>query len=165
MTFSREQWIEKLQLQPHVEGGYYRRTFESSHRPVQATPNGSRYAMTSIFYLLSADSPVGHFHRNQSDIMHVFHSGASITYFLIYPDGELQVRTLGSDIDSGEELQFVAPGGVWKASTLNPGHDYGLLSEVVVPGFDFADMTLGQAAILQRRFPQHSELIQRYCKS
>lgn len=38
-------------------------------------------------------------------------------------------------------FQMLVPGGTWKATWLESGK-YGLLSEVVSPGFEFDDMTL-----------------------
>lgn len=38
-------------------------------------------------------------------------------------------------------MLLCAPGGYWKATTLVTG-DYGLHSEVVIPGFEDADMQL-----------------------
>jgi uncharacterized protein len=160
---SKQQVIERLNLEPHVEGGYFRRTFEASHRDKVMTEVGERFTLTSIYYLLTDDSPIGHWHLNQSDILHAYHLGAPIRYYLIYPDGSLQVKTLGADIMAGHELQFVVPGGVWKASELVDG-EYGLLSEAVAPGFDFADMQLGQKDDLLQSFPQHDSLIDRFTR-
>ncbi|MFD0532094.1 cupin domain-containing protein [Kitasatospora arboriphila] len=38
-----QQWIDSLGLEPHVEGGYFRRTYQADHRPTVRTPaaNGS----------------------------------------------------------------------------------------------------------------------------
>ncbi len=160
---SKQQVIERLNLEPHVEGGYFRRTFEASHRDKVMTGVGERFTLTSIYYLLTDESPIGHWHLNQSDILHAYHLGAPIRYYLIYPDGSLQVKTLGADIMAGHELQFVVPGGVWKASEL-VSSEYGLLSEAVAPGFDFADMQLGQKDDLLQSFPQHDSLIDRFTR-
>lgn len=160
---SKQQVIERLNLEPHVEGGYFRRTFEASHRDKVLTEVGERFTLTSIYYLLTDESPIGRWHLNQSDILHAYHLGAPIRYYLIYPDGSLQVKTLGADIMMGHELQFVVPGGVWKASELVDG-EYGLLSEAVAPGFDFTDMQLGKKSDLLQSFPQHVSLIDRFTR-
>lgn len=160
----KQQIIESLQLEAHVEGGYYRRTFEASHRDKISTPKGERFSFTSIYYLLSDDSPIGHWHLNRSDIFHAYHLGEAITYYLLHPNGELEVKELGPDIQAGQVLQFVVPGGVWKASELPEG-EFGLLSEAVVPGFDFADMQLAKTEQLLADFPQHAEVVKRYCRS
>lgn len=104
--------IAALDLEPHVEGGYYRRTYQSDDQSLVTTTGGQRYRMTSIYYLLTRDSPVGHFHLNQSDIVHYYHLGDAIEYTLIFPDGTLTTVTMGSDVIAGECLQLTVPGGV-----------------------------------------------------
>ena len=161
-TINREQLIRALDLEGHIEGGYFRQTFKADDNNAVETANGQRVIMTSIYYLLTADSPIGHFHKNCSDIMHYFHLGDPITYYLIHPDGKLETRVLGPDVINGQELQFVVPGGVWKASRI--GTDgfagYGLIGEAVAPGFEYSDMQLGNTEQMLETFPQHAELIQ-----
>ncbi len=150
--------IEALQLQPHVEGGYFKRTFQADHREKIDTAAGPRYTLTSIFYLLTQQSPIGHWHLNKSDIIHYFHLGDPITYYLIYPDRHLQKAIMGPDPTQGHLLQLTVKGGVWKASHLESG-DYGLISEAVAPGFEYQDMTLGKEEELMRQLPQQEQLI------
>ena len=158
---STQQLIAALQLEGHVEGGYFRQTFKATHRPLIDTANGERVTMTSIYYLLTAQSPIGHFHMNQSDIMHYFHAGDPITYYLIHPDGELETVVMGSDPSQGQVMQMAVTGGTWKASTISTDGKfaYGLIGEAVAPGFEYADMQLGDSATLVAQFPQHAELI------
>lgn len=152
--------IEALGLDGHVEGGYFRRTYEASGKPRIDAGQGERFSMTSIFYLLTAGGPVGHFHRNRSDIVHYFHLGDPIEYFLIHPDGRLETVVMGPDPTRGHRLQLTVAGGIWKASHLTDGsHGYGLISEAVTPGFDYADMTLGVTSDLVQRFPAHAAVI------
>mgnify|MGYP002009310739 CR=1 FL=1 len=156
-----ESVIKALELDRHIEGGYFRRTFVSDYSASQEETSPGRKTMSSIYYLLNAESPVGHFHRNKSDIVHYFHMGDPIAYFLIHPDGELQEVTLGHNIEEDHKLQLVVPGGVWKASRLkaNGAFGYGLISEAVSPSFNYDDMTLGSSTLLKREFPQHGDLI------
>ena len=158
-----DELVEALGLEPHVEGGYFRRTFQADHRERIATTSGDRYTMTSIYYLLTGTSRVGHWHLNRSDILHFYHLGAPITYYLIHPDGRLETVVMGPDPTQGHKLQFAVKGGTWKASHLETG-DYGLISEAVSPGFEYADMTLGRREDMQLQFPQHAELIERFSK-
>ena len=159
---SRHSIIAALDLQPHQEGGYYRRTFQSDQHPMIATPQGHRYLMTSIYYLLTEESPIGHFHLNQSDILHYHQLGDAIRYSLIYPDGTLKTVVMGSDILAGQQLQLHVPGGVWKASQLENGSaGFGLISEAVSPGFDYADCEMGVREKIRVKFPEHLELIER----
>lgn len=73
-------------------------------------------------------------------------------YTLISPAGELSAFTMGSNVDEGEQLQYTVPAGYWKASVLEKG-DYGLISEVVVPGFDWRDMTIASMVDIENAFP------------
>ena len=160
---SSEQLVAALQLEAHVEGGYFRQTFKADHRPTISTANGERVTMTSIYYLLTAASPKGHFHMNQSDIMHYFHGGDPITYYLIEPDGTLRTVVMGSDPTQGQQMQMVVKGGTWKASEIptDGKFGYGLIGEAVAPGFEYADMQLGKSAELSAQFPAHAGLIGR----
>lgn len=152
--------IELLGLEGHVEGGFYRRTYEATDKPRVNTEQGERFSMTSIFYLLTAEGPIGHFHLNRADIVHYFQLGDPIDYFLIHPDGQLEQRTMGPDPRQGHLLQMTVPGGVWKASRVTQGASgYGLISEAVSPGFDFSDMTLGKTPQMLERFPEHEKLV------
>ncbi len=151
--------IERLQLKPHPEGGYFRRSFASNHR-LCAGPGVSRPAMSSIYYLLTDDSPVGYWHRNQSDIMHYFHCGSALDYWLIDPQGQLQHFVLGSQLEAGQKLQLLVPGGHWKATELVAG-EFALLSEAVSPGFCAEDMEMATAAALAACFPCHDDIIER----
>lgn len=157
--------IGDLNLVAHVEGGYYSETYRSANN--YDTKNGPRASMTSIFYLLTKHSSIGHFHLNRSDIMHYFHQGDPIEYYVISQDGVLTKTLLGPDISAGHQLQFLVKGGNWKASKLNDNSrlGYGLIGEAVAPGFDFQDMKLGKRHELLNRFPQHETVISKLTRS
>ena len=160
-VLSVEQVVSALNLEPHIEGGFFRQTFKAGPLPAVQTGKGPRVTLTSIYYLLTTDSPIGHFHRNTSHIMHYYHMGDPITYYLLYPNGELSEITLGNDLQAGQLLQFVVPGGVWKASKLLSNlHGYGLIGEAVAPGFEYKDMQLAKTNELQQQFPQHKQTIE-----
>ena len=124
--------------------------------------------MSSIFYLLTDDSPIGYFHRNRSDIVHYWHQGGSLRYFLIDQAGTLETIVLGPDLASGEQLQLLVPGNTWKATELLGG-EYGLLSEAVCPGFDYGDMELASKDTLATAFPAlwrtHGQQLSALCQS
>ncbi len=154
--------VEHLGLDGHIEGGFFRRTYASDYTLLTADDR-KRLSLSSIFYLLAAESPIGYFHLNQSDIVHYFHLGDPITYYLLHPTGELETTVMGSDVRNGQVLQLTVPGGVWKASEIpsNGSHGFGLISEAVTPGFEYDDMTLGYRDLLMARFPQHEVLVKR----
>lgn len=156
---NKNEVIAALQLEPHIEGGFFRRTYVAQQ---QVDHHSSpRALMSSIYYMLTDDNPTGHLHRNHSDIMHYWHAGGALRYSLITADGELRNTVLGPDLAAGEQLQLLVPGGWWKATELVRG-EFGLLSEAVSPGFDFADMTLARFADIAA-FPQHAMALRKFC--
>lgn len=142
--------IQNLGLEPHPkEGGCYRRTYESLDG--QNLDKSTKKTASSIYYLLTRESPIGHWHRNKSEILHFFHCGHPITYWLLHQNGRIEKHTLGHEIDKGHALQMFVPGGSWKASCLEDKGEYGLISEVVIPEFRYEDMTLASVQDIQPR--------------
>lgn len=139
-TKKLQELIDSLKLIKHPEGGYYRETDRSPYTTLNKDGATRNYS-TLIYYLLTPDSPRGRFHYNENRIIHTLHKGRG-QYVLIYPDGRVHSFKVGYNVADGELSQWVVPGGVYKASFVleNNELDDGLLiSEVVVPGFDFQD--------------------------
>jgi len=155
--------IESLFLEEHVEGGYYRQTYESDG--TLRTPRGERLLANSIIYLLDTRSPIGHLHRNESDITHFVHGSDPIRYLMVDLDGVLHEQVLGIDTANGEVPVFTCPGGWWKCSSLPDGVTQGLISEVVAPGFDFADQELLTVHSLATSFPHLEDRLRPYTLS
>ncbi|MGP0097632.1 MAG: cupin domain-containing protein [Terriglobales bacterium] len=159
-------WIQKLQLLPHPEGGYYRQTYKASvvinkdHLPPGFT--GSRPASTAIYFLLK-EREFSAFHRLRSDELWHFYSGAALLVHVIQPDGRYSRIQLGGDPEAGQVLQAVVTAGCWFASEMAAAHDdaFALVGCTVSPGFDFDDFELADRRQVAARYPQHRELIER----
>jgi len=146
-------WVGRLGLEPNLEGGYYRQTFETSSTVTTAV--GERPLLNTIYYLLTTGSPVGHLHRNRSDITHLHHHGGPASYLVVSPAGELREVVLGPDLDAGQVVSFTAPGGWWKTShVLAPGATDCLISEVVAPGFRYEDHEMASVAGIAAVHPE-----------
>ncbi|KAF5346438.1 hypothetical protein D9757_014706 [Collybiopsis confluens] len=152
--------IRELNLQKHPEGdplgapGYFIETDRQALQiPSPYSDNQSRPLATSIYYLLTKDSPSGIIHMNKSVTYHVLHQGRA-QYTLIYPPSEsnpgpprIERHIMGSNTSAGETRLLLVGTGVWKMSQLLPDlgsestePDYGcLITEVVVPGFGWGD--------------------------
>lgn len=155
--------IEKLSLVPHIEGGYFSRTYCSDQVTDIGPHSKLRYLLSSIFYMLTDDSPIGYLHKNKSDIIHYFHGGSPLTYLILHPDGTLETKVLGIDLEKGQQLQLIVRGGCWKATELEAG-EFGLISEAVSPGFEYEDMELAEKQLLKNQFPQLWDSISRYIR-
>lgn len=149
--------IQKLTLEPHPEGGYYRRTYESSE--ILLTDRGRRPAMTSILYLLPGGDR-SRWHRIRSNERWLHHSGG-VLEVVHFAAGSPQFQRLGS----AEDLQMPyidVPADCWFAARpLSPG-GYVLASCVVCPGFDFSDFEIANLGTLLKAYPAHAELILRF---
>lgn len=155
-----KQAIKKLLgLDGHFEGGYFRQTFKTETDKVQ-TNHGECTSMTAIYYMLTDDSPIDCFHTKHSAGVQCYHLGSPITYHLIHPDGRHEAVVVGPDIANGQVLQLAVAGGIWKAAELTAG-EFGLITEVVAPGWEMDDMVLPTRQELLESFPQHHDLIVR----
>jgi len=152
---SGSDWVSKLALEAHPEGGYFRRIYTSAVN--QATAAGVRPLATSIYYLLDQAEPRGFLHRNRSDILHFFLDGGPVEYLLLDADGELRRVRLGNGAMDSRFL--MVPGGCWKASQLIEDATHALVAEVVAPGFDYADHQFCSESVLRQEHPQHLETL------
>ena len=160
-----EDYIRALELQPHPEGGHYRRTYASADQlPVGVSGRhaGARPLATAIHFLLRSGE-VSHLHRLQSDELWHFHLGDPLRIHMLHPDGRHEVKTLGAALWQGMSLQVAVPHGVWfGAEPVTPATSgFSLISATVAPGFDFADFELADRARLLRQHPDHNALIER----
>ncbi len=129
-----------LDLEPHPEGGWYRRTWTSAER-VTTADGRERPTATSILFLLPAGE-CSTWHRVASDEIWLAHRGT----VALQRGGEGdevapgEVLTLGMDVARGELAQLVVSAGVWQRTLPSPAD--ALVSCVVSPGFEFADLEI-----------------------
>lgn len=162
MKKSAEYWIEKLQLQPHVEGGYFRETYraEEGIRKEHLPPRyGSERPFSTAIYFLLKGGEVSKFHRLRSDEMWHYYDGSPLTLHVIDLEGLLQRLSLGPSADRGERFQAVVRAGWWLGAEVPDPDSYCLAGCTVAPGFDFEDFELGMRDELLNTYPAHREII------
>jgi predicted cupin superfamily sugar epimerase len=144
--------VEKLALQSHPEGGWYREIYRARGR-VQVE-RGSRSALTTIYYLLEQQQ-LSRWHVVESDEVWHFHAGAPLELLEYDPaTGQLVQHVLG-DVRQGNEAVAVIPPGAWQAARSRgdwsrssgdvPSGDYSLVGCTVGPGFEFEDFRFVRA--------------------
>ena len=158
-------WIDRLHLQPHPEGGYYRETYRAPLiLPYAALPShgGDRSASTAIYFLLAGDE-FSAFHRIRSDELWHFYAGSGLLVHVITPAGEYEQLLLGNNAAAGEQFQTVVPAGCWFGSSLRDSSagTYALVGCTVAPGFDFVDFEMAKRNELLAQYPQHRAIIER----
>ncbi|SEP75901.1 cupin domain-containing protein [Microlunatus flavus] len=145
---------ELLDLAPHPEGGWFRRTWTTGvavrradaaagtvERDGTEDPD-ARPSATAIHYLLCAGEQ-SQWHLVTSDELWLHHRGAPLELRLGGSGPEPSAATtlvLGSVVEAGQQPQVLVPAGTWQAA--GPAADDVLVSCVVSPGFDFADWRL-----------------------
>lgn len=125
--------IERLQLQPHPEGGFYRQTW------IADAPDGERPAGTAIYFLLR-DGGASHWHKVDASEIWLWHAGAPLILSISETDeGPATDMTLSGDLSIGVP-QGVVPKDWWQAARTTG--DWTLVSCTVSPAFQFAGFEL-----------------------
>jgi uncharacterized protein len=158
-----QRWIDRLHLEPHPEGGFYRQTYRASLTlPNFALPGytGDRAASTAIYFLLAGDQ-FSAFHRLRSDELWHFYAGSSLVVHVIEPGGNYRQLLLGSNYAADEQFQAVVPAGCWFGSSLRQPDTFALVGCTVAPAFDFADFEIAKRDELAAQYPQYRSIIER----
>ena len=158
-----EEIIEKLQLQPHPEGGYFRETYRSQGE-IESLPdsyNGKRNYSTCIYFLLTSEK-FSAFHRIKQDEIWHFYDGSPIKLYTISPEGELSEHIIGNNLTKAEIPQLIVPGGYWFAAEVMNENSYSLVGCTVAPGFSFEDFELAKRETLISKFPKHQQIITKF---
>jgi len=125
--------IAQLELAPHPEGGWYRETWRAAAEGAGRSPG------TGILFLLEAGQR-SHWHRVDADELWFWHAGSALELQVEDGSGSVERVALGGDVRMGQVPQARVPAGRWQATEAS--HGWGLVSCVVVPGFDFAGFEL-----------------------
>jgi uncharacterized protein len=127
--------IEKLGLQPHPEGGWYRQTW------VGPIVDG-RASGTAILFLLKADER-SHWHRVDADEIWLFHAGAPLALQMAATaEGPAMPFNLGPDVLGDDHVQAIVPKAWWQSARTTGA--WSLVSCTVSPGFEFAGFELAE---------------------
>lgn len=126
--------IDRLELRPHPEGGWYREIYRSGEA-VQ-TARGPRSAITSIYYLLESHQ-FSRWHVVDSDEIWHFYEGAPLELLTYDPRTCALARTvLGATKDDHKRVGVI-PKDIWQAA--RSLGEFSLIGCNVGPGFDFKD--------------------------
>lgn len=150
-------WIEKLGLQAHPEGGYYKEVYRNPNSLQITGGGGTRSIATSIYFLLDGHQK-SYFHQLASDELWYFHAG-SRTHIHILEQGQYRVESIGLDLEMGESPQVLLPRGCIFAAELKDKNSYILAGCMVNPGFDFKDFRLVGRSELLEAYPAHRGVI------
>lgn len=147
-----EYYIKNLNMDPHIEGGYFKESFISNDEARK-----DKKLWSSIYFLLRTGE-VSNFHRLKSDELWYYHDGEALTIYMITPEGELITSQLGKNIENGEMPQVLVPKGYIFGSAMN-NDGYSLVGCMVSPAFDYKEFELFDREYLLNLYPEHKEII------
>ena len=137
---SANYWIEKLNLEKHPEGGYYKEVYRAQEiirkDVLPARYRDDRNIATSIYFLLKGDE-FSSFHRIQSDETWHFYQGTTLEIYVLQDDGELVKNLMGADFEAKENLQLTIPHNQWFGARVSDPTSFALVGCTVAPGFHF----------------------------
>jgi predicted cupin superfamily sugar epimerase len=154
--------VERFELTPHPEGGYFREVFRSALTVDSSRGDGARLVRRSggtLIYFLLAERDFSAFHRvlGADEIWHLY-AGGPLELHTIDLGGEHRARELTAALEHGEPTGVV-PAGWWQAARLARGAAWAFCGCTVAPGFEFADFEMPPAADLVGAYPGHERVI------
>jgi predicted cupin superfamily sugar epimerase len=163
MNQTAQEWIRRLGLIRHPEGGYYREVFRSKDEVMlsidASTVSRRRSAVTSIYFLLEAPD-CSQLHRIDADELWYWHAGSELRIVVITEQGTRESVALGPDA----HLQTIVRRGCWFGAELKDNDGWALVSCAVAPGFEFAGFELGSRSELLALYPEQRGVIERLTK-
>ncbi len=150
--------IDALHLQPRPEGGWYRRTFEST----AADKEGNRLG-SGIYFVLDGRE-FSAFHRLQGDEVLHHYDGCAVEVVVLSDDG-MTTLALGPDVLAGQQPQLPIPAGTLFAMQPVEEEGYALLGCTVSPAFTFDSLSLPSRRTLQLQYPRFAGLIARLTRA
>lgn len=164
---SAKDYIAKLGLIPHEEGGYFIEIYKSKDQVKPLNPrygNDIRNAGTSIFYLLEKGN-FSAWHILKSDELWHFYDGSSVKIYTITSSGKLITHILGNpSYHASAAFQIVISAGNWFAAELIDKSSFCLVGCTVAPGFDYQDFKLGDRKNLIAQYLQHKDIIEKFSR-
>lgn len=161
-------WVEKLEMLPHPEGGFYKETYRSNGTIPKNTLGGifkgDRNICTAIYFLLTAEN-FSAFHKIASDEIWHFYAGDGLDISVIHPNGEYECIHLGNGENEDQVFQAVVPAESWFASEPSNKKGWALVGCTVAPGFDFQDFEMAKRANLIQDYPQYKGHIERLTRN
>lgn len=139
--------IATFNLEPHIEGGWFKEIWKSSFEiPQEVLGNAyssARASASSVYFLLHPGETSA-WHKVLSDELWLYHSGGPLVLTLggtgDQPEAGEKI-ILGMDVSKGQQPQVLVPASVWQTAT--PLSDEPVfVTCVVAPAFHYDDFTL-----------------------
>ncbi len=154
--------IEKYKLTSHIEGGYFKRHYESNEI-ITRENNCSIKAGSAIYYLLEKNQ-ISQFHSISSDELWHYYDGGVLEVHIIDNNKNYHIKYLGNS-HIYNDAAFCIPierGSIFAAKVLHG--DYVFAGCSLHPEFIMEEFTLYDKDELVNIYPYHKEVIENFLK-
>jgi predicted cupin superfamily sugar epimerase len=165
--YTSNYWIEKLILDKHPEGGYFKEVYiadeliKKEHLPERYS--GDRHYSTSIYFLITSEN-FSAFHRIRSDETWHFYYGSPLSLHILSENGNYSEIKLGNNPEKGEMFQYTIKRGEWFAASVDDEKSYSLIGCTVSPGFHYDDFEMGKRKYLTQKFSKFNSIIKKFTR-
>ena len=156
--------INKFNLKPHPEGGFFGAGFRSTEfLRSDCLPNRyktPRNLYSSIYFMVT---PEHHscFHRLKTDEIWHFYAGDPMDLHLIWEQGRYTKVSLSNELEN-EKFQTLVKRNTWMAASSAGSKGYSLVGCTLSPGFEYTDFELADPQTLMEAYPEHTPIINKF---
>jgi predicted cupin superfamily sugar epimerase len=145
-----------LQLEPHATCGFVRVSFVSTQsiapgglpgRFAEGRPLGS-----ALFFMVTRSAPV-RLHRIRNDQLYHYYLGDPIEVFLLHANGSAERAAVGPDLNHGQRVQLLIPGGTFHTARVTGARNWFLGASTEWPGVVPKDVEAGDVDELAGKYP------------
>ena len=136
-----------LKLEPNRTCGFVRVTYVSEQRIAVDRPVGS-----ALYFMVTSDAPV-QLHRIRNDQLYHYYRGDPLELLLLRADGSSEKVVIGPDLAAGQHVQFFIPASTFHTARVVGRRRWFLGGSTEWPGVVPADVELGDADVLAKKYP------------
>ena len=160
-----EQVRDLLGLEPNQTCGFVRLTYTSAQTLAAGTlPRpfaAERPVGTALYFMVTPQAPV-RLHRIRNDQLYHYYKGDPLELVLMKVDGSSEKVVIGPDIAAGQHVQFFIPGNTFHTARIAGRRRWFLGGSTEWPGVVPADVELGDAEALAKKYPAVAAEIRSY---
>jgi predicted cupin superfamily sugar epimerase len=145
-----------LQLEPHATCGFVRVSFVSTQSIAPGGLPGTfaegRPLGSALFFMVTPSAPV-RLHRIRNDQLYHYYLGDPIEVFLLHANGSAERAVVGPDLNHGQRVQLLIPGGTFHTARVTGTRNWFLGASTEWPGVLPQDVEAGDVDELAGKYP------------
>jgi predicted cupin superfamily sugar epimerase len=146
-------------FEPNQTCGFVRVSYASE----QKAATKLRPIESALYFLVTPQAPVW-LHRIRNDQLYHYYRGDPPELLLLKFDGSSEKAIIGADLAAGEHVQFFIPVGTFHTVRMIGQRRWFLGSSTEWPAVIPADVELGDAEVLAKKYPHVAEEIRSFAQ-